>query len=101
MGIRSWAVRRQDRHAEPEPCVRLTGRRLPQTPFERWLADVLMTGDKLRRSRLIELLTEKLFEQELRSGAGQVDAGVWGPALFRREVTHMLAGLEGDFVEEA
>jgi hypothetical protein len=78
--------------------VASTGLRPASSLFETWLLVELRDQGPQRRSVLVDRLTELWLRDELRQGAGNVDAGLWGPRRIRGEVESLLQQLEGDFV---
>lgn len=54
-----------------------------------------------RRKAPIEWLekqiSEALYREELRRGAGALDIGIYGPAIYREETAHLLAAVRPEF----
>ena len=46
---------------------------------------------------LEEQICDTLYCAELRKGAWALDIGLWGPALFRKEASRILAGVRPEF----
>jgi hypothetical protein len=82
-----------------EPFLTVLGHRPAASLFETWLLAELCAGTGRRKAVLVDRLTELWLRDELRQGAANVDAGLWGPRRIRGEVESLLRQLEGDFVQ--
>jgi hypothetical protein len=65
-------------------------RRLPETVIEQRLASRLKESGPVSLSALVTGVAADLYSDELRTGAGVLDIGLFGSRLFNGEVVHEL-----------
>lgn len=77
--------------------VRLIPDYQPRTEVERYVYAALADGP-LPLSTLIERVTEQLIRTEVRMGGWMIDAGVWGPFVYRSQVAKLVQTLNGQML---
>ncbi len=70
-------------------------RRSPSTPIEQRLASALNKATSLPFERLVKAVSDDLYEEELRKGAGVLDIGFFGNRLFHGDVIRALQAGDG------
>ena len=77
--------------------VRLIPDYQPRTEVERYVYAALADGP-LPLPTLIWRVAEQLTRSEVRAGAWVVDAGVWGPFVYRSHVARLVQTLDGSML---
>jgi hypothetical protein len=87
-GIRSEAKDRLVRLLEPT-------RRAPLTLVESEVISLIKNEGLTSYDRLVQRVADDLYQEELRSGAGALDIGLFGSRLFDRDVVCALKDADG------
>jgi len=94
--FKSLILRQHDPCPRCHVYLKLTGK--PPENHSEWLVKKLMGVHKLVPLHwLEEQVSDTLYHEELRLGAGTLDIGVWGPTLFAREAARILADIRPEF----
>ena len=100
MKLRGWLISLLFRHDDPSPrCqvrLQLTGEP-PGNPSECLIKEIVGESKSVSLEWLGGKVSDTLYHEELRLGAGTLDIGVWGPALFASEADRILAEMRPQF----
>ena len=70
-------------------------RRLPESPIEQRLISTLGETGSVSFARLVDAVSADLYAEELRTGAGALDIGLFGSRLFNGDVIRELKAGDG------
>ena len=77
-------------------CVQLTGRP-PENQAEYFVKKIMGEREAVPLHWLEGQISNTLYHEELKLGAGTLDIGVWGPGLFVKEADRILAEIRPEF----
>ncbi len=94
--FKSLIVRQHDPCPRCHVCLQLTGKP-PENHSEHLVKKIVGERKSVALHWLEEKVSDTLYHEELTLGAGTLDIGVWGPALFAREAARILAEIRPEF----
>ena len=79
----------------PDVIVRLANLAGAKNHYERMVCQILEAEGPRPAAELVKRVAQEMYYEELRLGAGVVEIGIFGPAIFEREVQEFLESMVG------
>lgn len=79
----------------PDAMVRLANAAEARNADERLLCRILEKDGPRRAAEVVQRVAQEMYAEELRRGAGAVDIGMVGPAIFNEDAQALLEGMLG------